>query len=179
LALCGIPFSWLWVSDFSLVVDGLTKRNALVIGLLVGFLLIGQVPMVNPVTPEQDMVPVIVDMDGVPSDFEAFLYLLKHPGVSVRAVTVSYRVTYIDEGVWSIMRLLDYLGIRDIPVAAVALTDPSVVTFEWHYIEVLTISGEQIGWTQSLDQDPSNTKVAVHADAELFETLFLETINYF
>jgi inosine-uridine nucleoside N-ribohydrolase len=303
------------------------------------------------------VVPVILDMDVDPSDTGALLYLLKHPGISVQAITVSCGITYVDVGVTNVLRLLDYLGIRDIPVAAgkakplvtdnafptiwrngslnfyglnlpptdlqpsemnaseliisvinsstenitlmstgpltniamalqaepsikdginaihsmggavtvpgsvgyeyppipnyvaewniwvdphaadivfksgvpitlipldatndvptnedfrsrlqsvrrtpeaeivyqftrpslgayfwdqltaVALTDPSVVTFEWHYIEVLIDSENQTGWTQSLDQDPPNTKVAVHAIANTFENLFLETIN--
>jgi inosine-uridine nucleoside N-ribohydrolase len=304
------------------------------------------------------VVSVIVDMDVDPSDTPALLYLLKHPGVSVRAVTVSCGITYIDEGVANVLRLLEYLGIWDIPVAggketplvgdnafptawrdgsynfygvdlppsqlqpselnaseliisvitssaenitlvplgpltniaialqadpsikekitgihcmggavtvpgnvgyeyppipnyvaewniwvdplaadivlksgvpitlipldatnevpknepyrtrwenemrtpeaeivfeflrpgmggyfwdqlaAVALTDPSVVTFEWHYIEVLVDGGNESGWTQSLALDPPNTKVAVHADAQLFEAIFIVVLNY-
>ncbi|MFX0079891.1 MAG: nucleoside hydrolase, partial [Candidatus Hermodarchaeota archaeon] len=63
-------------------------------------------------------------------------------------------------------------------LTAVALTNPSVVTFESHYIEVLIDSENQTGWTQSIAHDPPNTQVAVHADAELFEDFFIETINY-
>jgi hypothetical protein len=63
-------------------------------------------------------------------------------------------------------------------LAAVALTDPSVVTFEWHYIAVLVDGGNETGWTQSLDQDPPNTIVAVHADAQLFEDTFIAVLNY-
>ncbi|MFW9830448.1 MAG: nucleoside hydrolase [Candidatus Thorarchaeota archaeon] len=296
-------------------------------------------------------------MDVDPSDTCALLYLLKHPGVLVRAVTVSCGITYIDEGVANVLRLLDYLGIRDIPVAggkatplagdnafptawrdgsysfygvelpstdlqpselnaseliisvitsssenitlvplgpltniaialqadpsikdgievihcmggavtvpgnvgyeyppipnyvaewniwvdpvaadivfnsgvpitlipldatnevpkneafrtrwenekrtlvaaivyeflqpgmgdyfwdqlaAVALTDPSVVTFEWYYIAVLIGGENETGWTQSLGWHPPNTKVAVHADAPLFEDIFIAVLN--
>ncbi len=323
----------------------------LLIGVLSSALNIGSA------TPSTSVVPVIVDMDVDPSDVGALLYLLKHPGISVRAITVSCGITYVDVGVTNVLRLLDYLGIRDVPVAAgkatplvtdhafptvwrngslnfygldlpptdlqpsemnaseliisvinsstenitlmstgpltniamalqaepsikdgidaihsmggavtvpgsvgyeyspipnyvaewniwvdphaadivfksgvpitlipldatndvptnedfrsklqsvmrtpeaeivyqftrpalgayfwdqltaVALTDPSVVTFEWHYIEVLIDSENQTGWTRSLDQDPPNAQVAVHADANTFENLFLETIN--
>jgi pyrimidine-specific ribonucleoside hydrolase len=308
--------------------------------------------------PLQDVTVVIVDMDVDPSDTGALLYLLKHPGVSVRGVTVSCGITYVPWGVANVLRLLDYVGFRDIPVAAgkeaplvgdnafpsawrggsynfyglelpvtdlhpsvmnaselivsvisssvenitlvatgpltnialalqadpsikdsidvihimggavtvpgnvgfeyppipnfvaewniwvdphaadivfksgvpitlipldatnevpiteasltkwedevrtreaevahyfvqfslglyfwdqlaaVALTNPSVVTFESHDIEVLIDDENQTGWTQSIAQDPPNTQVAVHADAELFENLFIETINY-
>jgi inosine-uridine nucleoside N-ribohydrolase len=326
--------------------------------LLVGLLFVGQMPVGGRCMAQQGVVSVIVDMDVDPSDTPALLYLLKHPFVSVRAVTVSCGITYIDEGVANVLRLLEHLGIRDIPVAggketplagdnafptpwrdgsynfygldlplsqlhpselnaseliisvitsstenitlvplgpltniaialqadpsikekiagihcmggavtvpgnvgyeyppipnyaaewniwvdplaadivfksgvpitlipldatnevpkneayrmrwesemrtpeaeivyellrpgmggyfwdqlaAVALTDPSVVTFEWHYIEVLVDGGNETGWTQSLALDPPNTKVAVHADAQLFEDIFLAVLNY-
>jgi pyrimidine-specific ribonucleoside hydrolase len=306
----------------------------------------------------QGVVSVLVDMDVDPSDTGALLYLLKHPGVSVRGVSVSCGITYVPWGVANVLHLLDYVGVRDIPVAAgketplvgenafpsawrggsynfyglelpatdlhpsvmnaselivsviassaenitlvatgpltnvamalqadpsikdridvihimggavtvpgnvgfeyppipnyvaewniwvdplaadivfksgvpitlipldatnevpiteasltkwedamrtreaevahyfaqlslglyfwdqlaaVALTNPSVVTFESHYIEVLIGDENHTGWTQSIAQDPPNTRVAIHADAELFEDLFIETINY-
>ncbi|MFX0168918.1 MAG: nucleoside hydrolase [Candidatus Hodarchaeota archaeon] len=341
-----------------MVVDGVVLLAGLKVLLIVGFLFVGSLPIGGLGLPLQEVVPVIVDMDVDPSDTGALLYLLKHPGVSVRAVTVSCGITYIDEGVANVLRLLAYLGIRDIPVAggkvtplagdnafptswrdgsfnfygldlpptdlqpselnaseliisvitssaenvtlvplgpltniaialqadpsireritvihcmggavtvpgnvgyeyppipnyaaewniwvdplaadivftsgvpitlipldatnevpkneafrtrlesemrtpeaaivyeflrpglgayfwdqlaAVALTDPSVVTFEWHYIEVLVDGGNETGWTQSLVQDPPNTKVAVHANAQLFEDIFLAVLNY-
>jgi inosine-uridine nucleoside N-ribohydrolase len=61
--------------------------------------------------------PVIVDIDADPSDLSALLYLLRHPSISVKAITVSCGITYIDEGVVNVLRLLDFLGIDDIPVA--------------------------------------------------------------
>lgn len=336
-------------------------KTKAITGIMSSLLLIGMLMLtfnIGSVIPSARVVPVIVDMDVDPSDTGALLYLLKHPGISVRAITVSCGVTYVDAGVTNVLRLLDYLGIRDIPVAmgkdtplatdnafptewrggslnfygldlpptdlqpsemnaseliisvinssaenitlvssgpltniaialqaepsikdginvihsmggavtvpgnvgyeyppipnyvaewniwvdphaadivfksgipitlipldatnevptneafrtrlqsvmrtpeaeivhqfirpdfgayfwdqltAVALTDPSVVTFEWHYIEVLIDGENQTGWTQSLDQDPPNTQVAVHADANTFENLFLEIINH-
>ncbi len=335
------------------------KLALLKLVLVVGFLLGGQMPFGGLNVPEQDVVPVIVDMDVAPDDIGALVYLLKHPGVSVQAVTVSCGITHVPWGVANVLRLLDYVGVRDIPVAAgketplvgdnafpdewrggcysfyglelpvtdlhpsvmnaselivsvisssvenitlvatgpltnialalqadpsikeridvihimggavtvpgnvgfeypaipnyvaewniwvdphaadivfksgvpitlipldatnevptteefrtrlesvmqtpeaeivhqlvrpemggyfwdqlaaVALTNSSVVTFESHYIEVLIDDENQTGWTQSIAQDPPNTQVAVHADAELFEDLFIETINYF
>ncbi len=334
------------------------KLVVLKLVLVMGFLLAGQMPVAGLSVPVQEMIPVIVDMDVAPDDIGALVYLLKHPGVSVRAITVSCGITYVPWGVANVLRLLDYLGFRDIPVAAgketplvgdnafptewrggcynfyglelpatdlhpsvmnaselimsviassaenltlvttgpltnialalqanpsikegierihcmggavtvpgnvgfeypaipnyvaewnvwvdphaaeivfksgvsvtlipldatnevptseafrtrlegimrtpeaeivhqfvqpeiggyfwdqltaVALTNPSVVTFESHYIEVLISDENQTGWTQSIAQDPPNTQVAVHADADTFEDLFIETINY-
>lgn len=336
-------------------------RNVLVV-FLVGCIITGfsvsVFPLVCKGLSSQDVVSVIVDMDVGPDDIGALVYLLKHPGVAVRAVTVSCGISYVDEGVWIVLRLLDYLGVRDIPVAggkqtplvgdnafptawrdgsygvyglelpdtdlppselnaseliisiirsspenvtlvttgpltniaialqadpsiktgievihsmggavtvpgnvgyeypaipnyvaewniwvdphaadivfksgvpitlipldatnevptseafrtqlesvmqtpeaeivhqlvrpemggyfwdqltAVALTNPSVVTFESHYIKVLIDSENQTGWTQSIVHDPPNTQFAVDADADMFEGLFIETINY-
>lgn len=336
------------------------KWPGLIMILLVGFLFFDQLPLGGRCMTPQGVVPVIVDMDVDPSDTCALLYLLKHPGVVVRAITVSCGITYIDEGVANVLRLLDYLGIQDIPVAGgkatplagdnafptawrdgsynfygldyclpstdlqpselnaseliisvitsstenitlvplgpltniaialqadssikakiegihcmggavmvpgnvgyeyppipnyvaewniwvdplaadivfnsgvpitlipldatnevpkneayrirweserrtreaaivaellqpgmgdyfwdqlavVALTDPSVVIFEWHFIAVLVDGGNESGWTQSLALDPPNTKVAVHADAQRFENIFIVVLNY-
>ncbi len=339
------------------MVDELVNWSRLTLILLVGILFVGQMPLSGRCVAQHGVVPVIVDMDVDPSDTPALLYLLKHPGVSVRAITVSCGITYIEEGVANVLRLLAYLGIRDIPVAggkatplagdnafptawrdgsynfygldlpptdlqpsalnaseliisvitsstenvtlvplgpltniaialqadpsireriegihcmggavtvpgnvgyeyppipnyvaewniwvdplaadivfksgvpitlipldatnevpkneafrtrwenemrtreaaiiyeflrpglggyfwdqlaAVALTDPSVVTFEGHYIAVLVDGGNETGWTQSLGWQPYNTMVAVHADAPLFEEIFLAVLN--
>jgi inosine-uridine nucleoside N-ribohydrolase len=341
-----------------LVVGGLVKWSGLTLFLLVGGLFVGQLPVGDRCVAQLGVVSVIVDMDVDPSDTPALLYLLKHPFVSVRAVTVSCGITYIDEGVANVLQLLEHLGIQDIPVAggketplagdnafptawrdgsynfygldlppsqlqpsalnaseliisvitsstenitlvplgpltniaialqadpsikekiegihcmggavtvpgnvgyeyppipnyaaewniwvdplaadivfnsgvpitlipldatnevpkneayrtrwenemrtpeaeivyaflrpgmggyfwdqlaAVALTNPSVVTFEWHYISVLVDGGNESGWTQSLAFDPPNTKVAVDADAQLFEDIFITVLNY-
>jgi inosine-uridine nucleoside N-ribohydrolase len=50
-----------------------------------------------------------VDVDT--SDTNAFLYLLKHPFISVQAITVSCGVTFIDAGVENPLRVLDYSGV--------------------------------------------------------------------
>lgn len=63
-------------------------------------------------------IPVIIDMDAAPDDWGAMLYFLKHPRITVRAITVSCGVSYVDTGVTNTLRILNHLGIQDIPVAA-------------------------------------------------------------
>jgi pyrimidine-specific ribonucleoside hydrolase len=66
----------------------------------------------------QDEIKVIVDMDAAPDDWQAILYLLKHPDVTVIGIGVSCGVSYVDTGVTNTLGILEYLGIEDIPVAA-------------------------------------------------------------
>lgn len=68
--------------------------------------------------PETEIIPVIIDSDGAPDDVYAILYLLKHPRISVRALTLSCGVSYVEEGAQNFVRLLSYLDYNDIPVAA-------------------------------------------------------------
>ncbi len=86
--------------------------------LIIGFLIISTIPAAVRTSPILEEIPIIIDTDVAPDDVGAILYLLKHPKISVRAITVSCGVTYVKTGVNSILQLLDYLGIRDIPVAA-------------------------------------------------------------
>ncbi|MFX0086827.1 MAG: nucleoside hydrolase [Candidatus Hodarchaeota archaeon] len=67
---------------------------------------------------ELETISVIIDSDGAPDDVYAILYLLKHPRVSVRALTLSCGVSYVEEGATNFIKLLSYLGYEDIPVAA-------------------------------------------------------------
>ncbi len=67
---------------------------------------------------ELKTISVIIDSDGAPDDVYAILYLLKHPRVSVRALTLSCGVSYVEEGAANFVKLLSYLGYEDIPVAA-------------------------------------------------------------
>lgn len=67
--------------------------------------------------PKQEKIFIIIDTDVAPDDIGAILYLLKHPQISIRGITVSCGITYIESGVNNILQLLDYLGISDIPVA--------------------------------------------------------------
>lgn len=63
-------------------------------------------------------------------------------------------------------------------LAAVTLTDQSIVSLEEHHIEVVTTNGfENIGWTKSIQGEPANAKVAVDANAFEFENLLLEVVN--
>ncbi len=67
---------------------------------------------------ELETISVIIDSDGAPDDVYAILYLLKHPRVSVRALTLSCGVSYVEEGATNFVKLLSHLGYEDIPVAA-------------------------------------------------------------
>ncbi|MHA2363801.1 MAG: nucleoside hydrolase, partial [Candidatus Hodarchaeales archaeon] len=85
--------------------------------LIVGFLIISVSHVVGQTSTLQEEIPVIIDTDVAPDDIGAILYLLKHPRISVRAITVSCGITYIDAGVNNVLQLLDYLEIHNIPVA--------------------------------------------------------------
>jgi pyrimidine-specific ribonucleoside hydrolase len=63
-------------------------------------------------------IKVIVDIDAAPDDMTATMYLLCHPSVSVVGIGVSCGVSYVDHGVNNTLRVLEYMGIDDIPVAA-------------------------------------------------------------
>ena len=61
--------------------------------------------------------PVIVDTDLSFDDYVALLYLLQHPAIDVRAITVVNGVAHVRPGVENAGRLLALVGRRDIPVA--------------------------------------------------------------
>ena len=61
--------------------------------------------------------PVIIDTDLSFDDYVALLYLLQHPGIDVRAITVVNGVAHVVPGVKNAGRLLGLVGRRDIPVA--------------------------------------------------------------
>jgi inosine-uridine nucleoside N-ribohydrolase len=73
--------------------------------------------MVSGTTVSNSKNPVIVDIDADPSDLSALLYLLRHPTISVKAITISCGISYVDKGVINVLRLLDFLGVDNIPVA--------------------------------------------------------------
>ncbi len=85
--------------------------------MLVGLLVIVGVSGLG-VVPVQGELLVVIDTDVAPDDIGAMLYLLKNPQVRVLAITVSCGVCYVDAGVETVLRLLDYVGVRDVPVAA-------------------------------------------------------------
>lgn len=60
--------------------------------------------------------PVIVDTDLSFDDYVALLYLLQHPAIDVRAVTIVNGVAHVGLGVGNAGRLLALVGRRDIPV---------------------------------------------------------------
>lgn len=82
------------------------------------FMFIFSVPRASSEVDLKDVpIAVIMDIDADPSDFPALLYLLKHPGIDVQAVTVSPGISYIEEGVNNLLRLLDYMGFPEIQAA--------------------------------------------------------------
>ncbi|MFX0108886.1 MAG: nucleoside hydrolase [Candidatus Hodarchaeota archaeon] len=81
-------------------------------------------------TSSQSGIEVIVDMDAAKDDWASILYLLKHPDINVLGIGVSCGVSYVDQGTMNTLRILDYLEIRDIPVAAGKET-PLIVDHEF------------------------------------------------
>ena len=63
-------------------------------------------------------IPLIWDDDGSPDGVIALLYFLRHPGVDVKAITVSCGLAHPDVFAQNLKRMLSRLGITDIPVAA-------------------------------------------------------------
>lgn len=62
--------------------------------------------------------PVIIDTDMAPDDWLAILYLLQHPGVDVRAITVSGTgEAHCGPGTRNALDLLALAGCPDVPVA--------------------------------------------------------------
>jgi inosine-uridine nucleoside N-ribohydrolase len=64
-----------------------------------------------------DSRPVIVDTDLSTDDYVALLYLLRHPAIDVRAITVANGIVHVKWGVENARRLLALVGRTDIPVA--------------------------------------------------------------
>jgi pyrimidine-specific ribonucleoside hydrolase len=61
--------------------------------------------------------PVIIDTDLSFDDFVALLYLLQHPEIDIRAITVVNGVAHVGPGVKNASRLLRLVGQSEIPVA--------------------------------------------------------------
>ena len=61
--------------------------------------------------------PVIVDTDLSFDDYVALLYLLQHPGIDIRAITVVNGVAHVRPGIKNVCQLLSLVGQPDIPVA--------------------------------------------------------------
>jgi inosine-uridine nucleoside N-ribohydrolase len=77
-------------------------------------------PPVTPGAPRDPgtVLPVIFDDDGSQDGTAALAYLLSHPSVSIRAITISYGEAHPDVFVQHIARKLDELGIEGIPQGA-------------------------------------------------------------
>lgn len=77
-------------------------------------------PPVTPGAPRDPgtVLPVLFDDDGSQDGTAALAFLLSHPGVSVRAITISYGEAHPDVYVQHIARKLDDMGIEGIPLGA-------------------------------------------------------------
>ena len=68
--------------------------------------------------PATDAQPVIIDTDMAPDDWMAILFLLQHPGVDVKAITVSGTgETRCKAGVQNALNLANLAGKPEMPVA--------------------------------------------------------------
>ena len=63
-------------------------------------------------------IPLLWDDDGSPDGVIALLYFLQHPGVDVKAITVSCGLAHPRKFIKNLARMLSLLGETDIPVAA-------------------------------------------------------------
>ncbi len=98
-----------------------TRTLAVIIGI--GIVLSMSCLYVNPanastIEDSQKEIRVILDIDAACDDWQALLYLLKHPNIQVIGIGVSCGVSYVDTGVINTLSILEYLGVYDIPVAA-------------------------------------------------------------
>ena len=74
----------------------------------------GNTPRVAPARPR----PVIIDTDLSFDDYVALLYLLQHPDIDVRAITVANGVVHVKPGTENVRRLLVLTGRAAVPFAA-------------------------------------------------------------
>jgi pyrimidine-specific ribonucleoside hydrolase len=72
---------------------------------------------VEPVSSPGEML-VLYDDDGSRDGLAALLYLLSHPEISMRAITISYGEAHPELYIQHMGCLLELLGIRDIPLGA-------------------------------------------------------------
>ncbi len=61
--------------------------------------------------------PVLIDTDLSFDDYAALLFLLQHPAVNVRAITVANGVVHVQPGLENVARLLALVDQPDIPIA--------------------------------------------------------------
>ncbi len=71
----------------------------------------------QPVSPGENTL-LIYDDDGSRDGMAALLYLLDSPGIAVKAITISYGEAHPELYIQHIGRVLDHLGVGDIPLGA-------------------------------------------------------------
>ena len=93
------------------------KKPLVAIALLM-ILSVSSTPVHIQDTTSQEKLRVILDMDAACDDWQAIIYLLKHPAVTIIGIGVSCGVSYVDTGVTNTLGVLEFLGVDDVPVAA-------------------------------------------------------------
>ena len=63
-----------------------------------------------------EQIPIIFDDDGSPDGTTALLYILSHPKANLKAATISYGETHPEIYIQHIGRIMDALGMTDIPL---------------------------------------------------------------
>jgi len=83
---------------------------------LLALLLMGNVPVKDPVHEKQPKRNVILDVDTSGDDLMAILYLLAQPDVDIKAITIVRGVSDVEKGTEIVLRVLALTGHTDIPV---------------------------------------------------------------
>ncbi len=87
-----------------------------VVLLMLSFVLMGNVPVNDPIHQKQARRNVILDVDTSGDDLMAILYLLAQPEVDIKAITIVHGVSDVEKGTEIVLRLLALTGRTDIPV---------------------------------------------------------------
>jgi inosine-uridine nucleoside N-ribohydrolase len=84
--------------------------------LLLSFVLMGNVPVNDPIHQKQAKRNIILDVDTSGDDLMAILYLLAQPEVDIKAITIVHGVSDVEKGTEIVLRVLALTGRSDIPV---------------------------------------------------------------
>ena len=84
--------------------------------LLLSFVLMSNVPVIDPLHQKQIKRNVILDVDTSGDDLMAILFLLAQPDVDIKAITIVRGVSDVENGTEIVLRLLALTGHTDIPV---------------------------------------------------------------
>jgi pyrimidine-specific ribonucleoside hydrolase len=87
-----------------------------VVLVLLSFILMGNIPVIEPVQQKQPKRNIILDVDTSGDDLMAILYLLAQPDVDIKAITIVRGVSDVEKGTEIVLRVLALTGRTDIPV---------------------------------------------------------------